>query len=130
MAVFRFKKFSHSRWLTIGCSLRTLIAACALGIRRLHRVTVADPLVGTYYRGGFSKLNAAILRYSVIAAISCRPSETLAWALLEDERAVMHIEVYESHLKEEVEWIESIGQPVWCLLSSVIDPGSFCRAVR
>ena len=69
MTVFRFRQFSSSRWITVGCSLRTLIAACALGIRRLHQVTVDDPTVGTYYLGGFSKLTSPILRFSVVAAM-------------------------------------------------------------
>ena len=130
MTVFRFKKFSCSRWLTIGCSLRTLIAACALGIRRLHAFTMADSSVGQHYIKGFGRLNEAMLHYSLIAAISARPSEALSLALLEDDRAVMHIDAYEAHLRDEVTWIEDISEPVWEMLASVVKPGSFCRAVR
>ena len=70
MTVVHFKKLSSSRWLTIGCSLRTLVAACALGIRNLHQLTIDDLKVGTYCPGGLKRLTAPMRLFSVVAAIS------------------------------------------------------------
>ena len=50
MTVFRFKKYSASRWISIGCSLRTLVASCALGLRQLYQFTLDDG-ASTYYLG-------------------------------------------------------------------------------
>ena len=112
MLVFRVNKFSSSRWIAIGCCLRTLIAACALGIRKLHQLTVDDPKVGTYYLGGFSKLTSPMLRFTEVAAISSRPTEALSLALLVDDRAVRNLEAYEAHLQDEIDWMQNLGETV------------------
>ena len=88
LSVFRFKKFTHSRWLTVGGSSRTLVASCALGLRGLWAFTTSDPTVSKYYLHGFSRLTMPMLRYCTIAAISSRTSECLALGLLEHDRAV------------------------------------------
>ena len=113
MIVFRFRQFSSSRWITIGCSLRTLIAACALGIRRLHQLTVDDPKVGTYDLGGFGKLTSPMLRFNVVAAIYSRPTEALSLAVLEEDRAVRNLKVYEAHLQHEIDWTMGVDAASW-----------------
>ena len=40
MTVFRFKKYSASRWISIGCIMGTLVASCALGLRELPPVHI------------------------------------------------------------------------------------------
>ena len=130
MTVFRFKKYSSSRWISIGSSLRTLVAACALGIRYLYQFTIDDPKVGTYYLGGFKRLTAPMRLFSVVAAISSRPTETLSLAVFEDDRAVRNIEAYEGHLQEEIDWLQNLNEPVWHLLELACDSGSSCRAIR
>ena len=103
LTVLRFKKFSTSRWLIVGSSMRTLLAGCALGLWGFHTATLADPSVSSYHIGGFSRLDVAMLRDAVIAGISSRPSEALALDLLEDDRAMRSIDMYEaSVLKREI----------------------------
>ena len=130
MTVFRFKKFSSSRWITIGSCLRTLVAALALGLMRLVQVTLEDPKVSSYYLGGFKKLSAAMRRFCAVAAISSRPTEALSLAMLEDDRAVRNIVSYEACLKGELEWMEQLGEPVWLLLEHACASGSSCTAIR
>ena len=130
MTVFRFKKFSTSRWLTVGTSMRTLIAACALGIRHLHQFTIEDPQVSQYYLSGFKNLSGPMRHLAVVAALSSRPTEALSLAMLEDDRAVRNIENYESILADEVHWLQQLSLPVWRLLSLASDSGSDCRAIR
>ena len=43
MAVWRFVKFSESRWLTVGTSARTVIAAVLTGIEDLIDTITKDP---------------------------------------------------------------------------------------
>ena len=80
LTVFRFKKFSSSRWLTIGTSMRTLVTACALGLRGLLAFTLADPCVSSYYIGGFSRLTGPMLQYAAIASVAYRPCKALSMA--------------------------------------------------
>ena len=130
LTVYRFKKFSSSRWISIGSCLRTLIASCALGIRELHKMTIEAPGVGSYYLGGFSRLNGALRHVSVVAALSSRPTESLALTVLEDDRAVRNIQDYEDTLQDEMEWLQTIGELVWDLLALASDSGSSGRSIR
>ena len=130
MTVFCFKRFSTSRWITVGSSMRTLIAACALGIRHLHQVTIEDPHVGTYYLSGFKNLSGPMRHMAVVAALSSRPTEALSLAMLEDDRAVRNIDNLEGILTEEMNWLQQLSLPVWQLLSLASDSGSSCRAIR
>ena len=131
MTVFRFKKYASNRWISVGTSLRTLVAACALGVRQLHQFTMDDDKVGSYYLGGFSKLSGPMRYFCVVAAISSRPTEALSLALLEDDRAVRNVEAYEACLHEEMDWMQNLTLPVWELLELVAcTSDSSCRAIR
>ena len=110
--------------------MRTLLAALALGLHRLHAVTLADPLVGSWYIGGFNRLTPAMIRYAVIAAVASRPSESLSVALLEDDRAVMNIDSYEAQLREELEWVYSVDLQVFQLLGTLVGPDAHATALR
>ena len=130
MTAFRFKKYSTSRWLTVGSSCRTLLASLALGLDRLHEVCILDPKVSNYYLNGFSKLSTDMRRFIVVAALSSRPAEALGISVLEDDRAVRQIVTYENILAEEMNWLKGGPEPVWQLLSLASISGSPCSAIR
>ena len=113
MTVFRFKKYSTSRWLTVGCCCRTLIASLALGLHRLHELCIMDPKVGNYYYlNGFATLTPSMRRFCVVAALASRSTEALGLAVLDDDRAVRQILSYESILEEEMHWLKMLPEPV------------------
>eukprot|EP00974_Lingulodinium_polyedra_P048550 4662391-Lingulodinium_polyedra.AAC.1 len=58
LAVFRFKKFTNSRWCTVRDSCRSLVAALALGLSGLVKMARANPKTSEYYIHGFSQLTA------------------------------------------------------------------------
>ena len=128
--VFRFTSFTTSRWLTIGSSARSLVAACSLGLRGLFAAVMEDPLVGEYYISGFSRLSEATFRYCVISALGTRPSEAVSIALLEDDRAVAQIDKYEGSMREEVLYLTGLPMAVYELLASHIDAGSSATELR
>ena len=130
MTVFRLKKFSTSRWITVGCCCRTLSAALALGLKRLHQMCIDDDKVGNHYISGFLKLTPEMTRFSVVAAISSRPTEALGLAVLEDDRAVRQIESYESILADEMVWMTNLGEPVWRLLELASFPGASAATIK
>ena len=43
LTVFRFKKFTDSRWCTLGDSSRTLVASLSLGLDALIELIRKDP---------------------------------------------------------------------------------------
>ena len=130
MTVFRFKKYSAGRWISVGSSLRTLVASCALGLRELHQFTL-DAGASSYYLGGFERLTGNMRFFSVVASIASRPTEALSLMMLEDDRAVRLVEAYEACLNEEMDWMANITEPVWQMLELVAcSSGSTCRAIR
>ena len=130
MTVFRFKKYSAGRWISVGSSLRTLVASCALGLRELHQFTL-DAGASSYYLGGFKRLTGNMRFFSVVASIASRPTEALSLMMLEDDRAVRLVEAYEACLNEEMDWMANITEPVWQMLELVAcSSGSTCRAIR
>ena len=130
LSVFRFKQFTHSRWLTVGTSMRTLVASCALGLQGLWRWTTSDPAVSMYYLGGFIRLSLPMLRYGVIASIASRASECLALDLLEDDRAVRQICVYEATVQDELNWIARLPTGVWDVLGQLTEAAAGSSNLR
>ena len=55
---YSLSHLGHSRWLTIGTSMRTLLAGVALGLHRLHAVTLAVLLVASYYIWRIQQINS------------------------------------------------------------------------
>ena len=103
--------------------MRTLLAACAMGLQDLFKMVVDDPSSSLYDLGGFKRLNKPMLRYAVVAALSSRPLESLMVELLEDDRAVRDIQVLEESVRDELEWLAGIDGGVWLLLQSLLDSG-------
>ena len=118
MTVLRFRKYSASRWISIGCSMRTLVASCALGLRELHQFTLDDG-APTYYLGGFQKLSGPMRYFTVLAAISSRPTEARSLAVLGNDRAVRNVEACEACLQEEMDWMHNRSEPVGQMLELV-----------
>ena len=68
IAVFRFHKFTYSRWMAIALAARSLVGAMTLGLSHLVSSVRASPHTSDYYIGGFEKLDVSALRHSVVAA--------------------------------------------------------------
>ena len=69
-------------------------------------------------------------RFSVVAAISSRPTEALGVCVLEDDRAVRNICTYEGILQDEIDWMHNLSEPVWRLFELASFSGSSCSAIR
>ena len=106
------------------------MASCALGLRELYQFTLDDG-ASTYYLGGFKRLTGNMRFFSVVAAISSRPTESLSLMMLEDDRAVRNVEAYEACLDEEMEWMANITEPVWQMLElAACNSDSSSRTIR
>ena len=52
LSVFRFQRFTDSRWCTIGDSCRSIVASLALGLGGLVESIRSDPKASDYYIRG------------------------------------------------------------------------------
>ena len=122
LAVFRFKQFTDSRWITVGDSCRSLMASMALGLQGLVDFIRAKPSASDFYIHGFAQLNTDALRYSAIASVAANACDAVLLELLEDDRLGKRLLEIEERLQEELSWIASIEPFVWQRLASLV-PG-------
>ena len=120
LALFRFQKFSDSRWCTLGAACRSLTAALCVGLRGLVAAVRADPLSSDYHIHGFERLSMQSTRYVVIAGVSMHVADSFLVDLLEDDRVARRADALRSVLVEETKWLASLDDAVWQRLAGVI----------
>ena len=123
MAVWRFVKFSDSRWLTLGTSARTVVAALLTGIESLVQMIMRDKRCSKFYIRGFGRLTASRKAFLVKAAIVSRVSEGAQLILMEDSRVVRVQDDLWGAACEELKLIIERSTPQWALLASACDLG-------
>ena len=121
MAVWRFVKFSDSRWLTVGTSARTVIAAVLTGIDGLVSTIVRDPKASKYYLNGFKRLTTTRRQFLVSAAVVSRVPESVQCELMEDSRVARTHDALWQAVSEEMKWLVSITPNTWSLLGKACD---------
>ena len=98
-------------------------------MRELHQFTVDNGTL-TYYLGGLKNLTGPMRYFSVVGAFSSQLTEALSLAVVEEDVVVRNMESYESCLREEIDWMQNLGEPVWQLLElAACSEGSACRAI-
>ena len=118
MAIWRFQKFTDSRWLTVGTSARTVVAALLTGIEDMVKVISEDKHCSKFYIKGFSRLEESRKQFLVTAALASRVPEAFQLELMHDSRVALHYDHLWKTLSEELQWV--IGFPFPCSRSSVL----------
>ena len=131
LSIFRFKKFTDSRWLTIGDSARTLLAALFVGLRPLVDMTRQDGKGSDYYLNGFQRLTSEILLYITVVFVVAFVPDSFLHELLSDDRMADRLFSFKEILKHELDWILSLEASIWnrlCMFStsSPLDLQSVC----
>ena len=57
---WRFRKFTTSRWITVGDSCKTMVIALLTGVESLVRAVRRHPKTSDYYIHGFGRINEDI----------------------------------------------------------------------
>ena len=84
-AAWHFKSFSESRWLTVGASCRTMVAAFLTGIQGLVRLIMKESSTIFFLRG-FDRLDARRMEFMTTCAVASRIPEALQVNLMKDNR--------------------------------------------
>lgn len=123
--VFKFRKFSDSRWLTIGDSCKTLACSLHLGIDNLIGDILRDSEISQTYIGGFSRLDKEMRSFVVLCASSCNVCQTLLASLLEDDRVGKRLSQLEECIQDELNYTMCMVSPyAWQQLAEVISSES------
>lgn len=114
MHIWAFKKYSESRWLSLGPSCRCMVGALATGIRDFVEWVLAKPGTSRYYLGGFTDFWSKSVAHLVgVVAMSSFPADAALSALLEDDRIATTLAALEDDLKLEVRFVHNIAGEIW-----------------
>ena len=117
-ATWRFVKFTLSRWLTVGTSARTVVAAMLTGLPSLVDFIVKDTRSSLYYLKGFARMKDR-MAFCVQTAIVSRVPEGVQVELLEDSRVALNYNKLWAAAAEELRWAVDIQQHVWDRLGAL-----------
>ena len=116
--VIRWRPWTDSRWLSIGDSTRTLLAALALGWSSLVEFARAQGH-STYHIQNLEKLRPDILGFAVKAAVSTFVTDAALGSLLSDDRLPMTVTMIEDEMDCELDYIATLPAQVWDFLSDM-----------
>lgn len=114
--IWRWRKFSDTRWCGVGVSCRTLVASLVIGVDQVVAAALADPNSSNYHLHGFQRLTPVVRQHAVILGMASWPAEALQLDLLEDDRVALRAVALKEAFSEEMEWLQSVGQLAWARL--------------
>ena len=129
VAVTRFRKFTDSRWCTVGASCGTIVACRLLGLDRWVEVVRSDPKASDFYIHGYGQLDENVCRYTTVASMTAPLPDGVLLELLKDDRVVRQLPVLKAIVVGELEWLASLGPFVWEQLAT-LQTGSSAQGLR
>jgi hypothetical protein len=123
-----FVDFSDTRWVKVGTCGRRYARALMIGVDQLVQIAEADDGVAKWHLAGYNKKSSAAVRlYLCVAAFGSRPSEGLLVELMEDDRLLLHADVYWNVLFDEMRYLTSIAPPLlYTTVSGLLSTDAFC----
>ena len=118
--LWRWKKFVETRWATIGPACRALMISVFVGLEEVAERAMKNPNSSNYFLNGIKHLDAATRQYAVVASIAAYPADIFQLAILEDDRLGRQSEYVQNVLRDEVLWVESLGDLTWERLASML----------
>ena len=104
----RRRKFSDSRWCTVGTSCRSLLWRLCVGLEAWMAMARADPSCADFFLHGFANLTPSVKHYVVVAPLVAFPDAALT-DILVDDRVARQAGHLQDTVAEEVFWMENVG---------------------
>jgi hypothetical protein len=121
-----FRKYSDSRWLSMGPSTRGLLAAQICGTREFVEWLLRKPISSRFYLGGFLDcFTQDVVRLAAVVGTSSFPADAALTNLMDDPRLAMNIDSLEADVLQEVSYAHSLPVAIWELLASRCMRGGF-----
>ena len=86
LGLWKFQRFSDSRWVTVGHSCRTLVCGLLSGMGELVYGSLADPACMSFTLTGFNKMGDQVRVFTVQAAMCSHVSDAVLITLMDDLR--------------------------------------------
>ena len=119
LSLLSMKQVTESRWLMIGCSMRSLTACTLLGLDGLLEHTMADPSVSLYHLSGAKRFVGQARVFAMMAGLCSFVGDSFVADVLEDNRVPRRVDELESGLRSEMDFVMSLSHEVYSLVGSV-----------
>ena len=129
IAATRFRKFTDSRWCTIGASCGTIVACRLLGLDHWVEVVRSNPNASDFYIHGYGQLDDNVCKYATIASMVAPLADGVLLELLKDDRVVRQLPVLQAIVEGELQWLASLGPYAWERLAT-LQKGYTAHALR
>lgn len=123
--IFKFQKFSESRWLQTGISSRGLVAAISVGLLQVMRMARADPHNSDYHAHGIQELTLPVKKHVCVASLVAFVGESAMAIVLGEERLLRIADRLEQSIQEEVDFIASTTSYAWSRIAGLIGDPSY-----
>ena len=117
--LWKFKKFSETRWCTLGNQCRRMVGAVSLGLRELVGSIHEDARESDYYLNGFSRLSTAILEMMCVVSATSQVSEKALLLTKADARLAKVLPEIDQTLDAEAERCWHLSTPKVLMLSQI-----------
>ena len=121
MGVWRFLKFTTSRWLTVGHASRVLTAALLTGLSDLVKFIITESGEQPKYIRGVKRLKDRGKRFAVQATLGSRVADAFQLNLMRDSRIALTYPDLWMTLSEEMKWLIDLDDGAWDVLASMCD---------
>lgn len=127
---FRFRRFSDSRWLTIGATSRSVCLGVAVGLDGLVADVRADVKASDYHMHQYERLSPELRRFAMVATVASLVPDALLQELLQDDRLCRRCLELQEVVTSEMEYIASLGQTTWERLYGLMPSTKSAIALR
>jgi hypothetical protein len=119
MKLFKFSKFTDSRWVTLGTTGRAIIAGYMVGLPSLVDWCIKNPSTSSWYIKGFLRMSDACRHLYSVVGLSSFVADSCLHLILKDGRLPRLMGQVDECLVEEFQYLVSIPPRVWSLLADV-----------
>ena len=116
LGIMRYKKWSESRWVTIGTNCKSIVASLLVGIVDLTNYIRARPRESEWFIKGMDRLQSQERQFFVVAAIVSHLSDSVLCNLLEDGRLTLTIDAVLGELSDEQSFATMIPDAIFEVL--------------
>jgi hypothetical protein len=120
LGVWHFKKFSDSRWITVGCSCRTVIASLLTGLESLIAFIREDPASSDWHIAGFARLCPAMKKFCAAASLASYVTDAFLSEMMDNPRLPMRLAFLKQCVLEEQQWLDGLPSEVWGPIAEVV----------
>jgi hypothetical protein len=126
-----FRKWTDSRWVSMGRSCRTVLSCALLGLRDLVRFLVDVKKVSRYHIGGLmDHMTDSVLEMVVVTSASSFGIDAVLHLVMGDDRVPKHLAAIDGLLLDNFRFTAGISWDVWQTFSGATGSFRNLKAIR